>query len=284
MTEMKWLTTSAGVKMPWIVYGTAWKKERTADLVVSAVQAGFRGIDTAGQPRHYDEPRVGEALGRLKAEGIGREDLFLQTKFTPLAGHDPERIPYDPDAPLKTQVAQSFASSQQNLGAEVVDSLVLHSPIEPHAALMEVWGAMEEIHRAGGARQLGISNCYDPGVIERLYAESEVRPAVLQNRFYKATGYDAELRRFCADRGVVYQSFWTLTANPHVLAHEAVLVPGQKYGKTPAQVFFRYLSHSGIVPLTGTSSEQHMREDLDVLDFELSDAEQESIGALLVPG
>jgi len=108
---MQYTTTSAGVEMPKIIYGTAWKKERTTELVIQAVQAGFRGIDTACQPKHYAEERVGEALMPLKKEGVKREDLYIQTKFTPLAGQDPNNIPYDKNASLETQVADSFTRS-----------------------------------------------------------------------------------------------------------------------------------------------------------------------------
>ena len=73
MEKQKHVITSAGVKMPRIIYGTAWKKDRTADLVVKAVLAGFRGIDTACQPKHYDEALVGAALNRLKDHGIERD-------------------------------------------------------------------------------------------------------------------------------------------------------------------------------------------------------------------
>ncbi|MBW1609002.1 MAG: aldo/keto reductase, partial [Deltaproteobacteria bacterium] len=89
MENQNWLITSAGVKMPRIIYGTAWKKDRTGDLVVKAIQTGFRGIDTACQPKHYNEALVGTALQRLKSHCIEREELFLQTKFTPLSGQDP---------------------------------------------------------------------------------------------------------------------------------------------------------------------------------------------------
>jgi diketogulonate reductase-like aldo/keto reductase len=283
MADPKWLTTSAGVNMPRIIYGTAWKKERTADLVEKAVQMGFRGIDTAAQPRHYSEALVGEALERLKAHGIEREALFLQTKFTPLAGQDPDNVPYDVDSPIDLQVAQSFASSQENLQTDYVDSLVLHSPVAPYSQLIKVWNAMEEIYRAGGARQLGISNCYDPKVMQALYGDATVKPAVIQNRFYQQTGYDADLRRWCSGHGVVYQSFWTLTANPHILASPVVQVLAQEYDKTEPQIFFRYLSQSGIVPLTGTCSEQHMHEDLGIFDFELTVEECEKVGRLLYP-
>ena len=281
MIDQKWLTTSAGVKMPRIIYGTAWKKDRTADLVEKAILAGFRGIDTACQPKHYNEPLVGAALQRLKDHGINREVLFLQTKFTPLSGQDPRQVPYDENSPIELQVAQSFEASIKNLQTEYVDSLVLHSPMAPHALLMKVWNAMENIQKTGGARQLGISNCYHTEVIRSLYADGNVKPAVLQNRFYQETGYDANLRHWCTDHGVIYQSFWTLTANPHILASNTVRTIAEKYKKTDAQIFFRYLSHSGIVPLTGTTSEQHMKEDLGIFEFELSSEDLKNMGLLL---
>jgi len=281
MADQKWLTTSAGVKMPRIIYGTAWKKDRTADLVVKAVQTGFRGIDTACQPKHYNEALVGEALQRLKNQGIEREALFVQTKFTPLSGQDPRQVPYDKNSPVELQVAQSFETSKKNLQSEYVDSLILHSPLAPHALLMKVWKAMEKIQNTGGARHLGISNCYDVEVFRSLYADADVKPAVVQNRFYPETRYDADLRRWCSGYGVIYQSFWTLTANPHILASPTVRTVAHKYNKTEAQIFFRYLSQSGMVPLTGTTSEQHMREDLGIFDFELSSEELKDVGRLL---
>ena len=281
MEDLKWLTTAAGVKMPRLIYGTAWKKERTADLVVKAIQAGFKGIDTACQPKHYDEPLVGAALQRLKDHGIERETLFLQTKFTPLSGQDPKQLPYDKNSPMESQVVQSFETSKKNLQTHYVDSLILHSPVAPHALMMKVWDAMETIQKTGGARQLGISNCYDTEVMRQLYADASVKPAVVQNRFYQETRYDADLRHWCSDHGVIYQSFWTLTANPHVLVSNIVRTIAQKYKKTEVQIFFRYLSQSGIVPLTGTSSEQHMREDLSIFDFELSSDDLKNVSHLL---
>lgn len=281
MSGQKWLTTSANVKMPRIIYGTAWKKNRTADLIVKAIQAGFRGIDTACQPKHYNEPQVGEALQRLEDHGIERETLFLQTKFTPLSGQNLIQVPYDKNSPVELQVAQSFETSKKNLQTEYVDSLLLHSPISPHSLLMKAWNAMEKIQKTGGALQLGISNCYDVKVISSLYADAEVKPAVIQNRFYQETGYDAELRHWCTAHGVIYQSFWTLTANPHILSSSTVRALTRKYKKTEAQIFFRYLIQSGIVPLTGTSSEQHMREDLSIFDFEISSEDLKNLSLLL---
>lgn len=80
---------------PRIIYGTAWKEDRTADLVYDAVLSGFRHIDTACQPRHYQEEKVGEGWTRAAAElGLSRDSIWLQTKYTSLDGQDPERVPY----------------------------------------------------------------------------------------------------------------------------------------------------------------------------------------------
>lgn len=269
------------MKMPSLIYGTAWKKERTADLVVQAVLSGFRGIDTACQPKHYDEPLVGEAITRLNALGIQREELFVQTKFTPLSGQDLQRIPYDPHTPLEVQIAQSFEVSKRNLGTEYIDSLVLHSPLFPYSNLRSVWGAMENIFNSGGARQLGISNCYDLELLKRHYGDADIKPSVVQNRFYSESGYDVALRQWCSEHGIIYQSFWSLTANPHILGSQIVAVLAEKYTRTPAQILYRYLNHLGIVPLIGSTSQIHMDQDLAIFEFELKVAEIENITQIL---
>jgi len=108
------LTAYNRVTIPSFMYGTAWKKEATTELVLQAVEAGFTAIDTANQLVHYDEARVGEALLQLANQGITRDKLFLQTKFTPVNGQD-HRLPYDARANITTQVQQSFASSLTHL-------------------------------------------------------------------------------------------------------------------------------------------------------------------------
>src|SRR5918995_3195164 len=115
------------VSVPSFMYGTAWKKEATTQCVLLAVESGFRAIDTAHQLIHYQEALVGEALKSLEPQGVNRNSLFLQTKFTPAGGQD-HRTPYDPRADLTTQVRQSFASSLTHLATDYVDSYVLHAP------------------------------------------------------------------------------------------------------------------------------------------------------------
>jgi diketogulonate reductase-like aldo/keto reductase len=269
------------MRMPGILYGTAWKKEETEALVRQAIAQGFRGIDTACQPKHYHEPGVGAAVASAIAGGLAREGLFLQTKFTSVNGQDPARIPYDPNAALPEQVTQSFATSLRNLQTTYVDSLVLHSPMPRMDQTQEVWRTMETLVDDGRVRQIGISNCYRLDTLEALYRASRIKPTVLQNRFYAESDYDVALRDFCRRNDITYQSFWTLTANPQLLADETFRLLSLKYQRTPAQLLFRYLSQNGVVPLTGTRSEVHMREDLDIFSFELTATEQKAITALL---
>lgn len=276
------MTLSAyGVPSPPLIYGTAWKKEQTEKLVRQAIACGFRGIDTACQPKHYHEPGVGRAVAASLQAGCKRADLYLQTKFTPLSGQDPKRIPYEPNAPLAEQVAQSFAASLHNLQTSYLDCLVLHSPLQSLLDTRAVWQAMEAIFDSGGTRQLGISNCYVPAQLADLYHWARIKPAVIQNRFYADTGYDVGIRALCREHHIIYQSFWTLTANGHVLEDPKTLALAKKYTCSAPQILFRYLTQLDIVPLTGTTSEEHMRADLSIFDFALTQVECDTLGALL---
>jgi diketogulonate reductase-like aldo/keto reductase len=276
----------AGVRVPWILYGTAWKKSDTENFVRTAIRLGFRGIDTACQPKHYHEPGVGAGVAAcLRGEpacngNLAREDLYLQTKFTALSGQDPARIPYDPKAPLPDQVRQSLAVSLRNLQTDYLDGLLLHSPLPSARETLEVWQAMESLVDVRRVRQLGISNCYRLEQLETLCDSARIKPAMVQNRFHADTGYDREIRAFCRQHRLIYQSFWTLTANPHVLAHRAVTSLASQHRRTPAQILFRYLTQIEVVPLTGTRTETHMREDLDIFEFELSELERKAMDAL----
>jgi diketogulonate reductase-like aldo/keto reductase len=273
--------TQASAPTPRIIYGTAWKKADTSRLVTLAIEHGFRAIDTACQPKHYNEAGVGEGIAAALGAGLSRGDLFIQTKFTPVSGQDPASLPYDPDAALAVQVAQSFKASQRHLQTDYVDSLILHSPLAHASQTLEAWRAMEALVASGQVKRLGISNCYDLGKFKALYDAAVVKPWALQNRFHDETGYDIKLRAFCAEHGIVYQSFWTLTANAHILAHPDVVALAAHHQCLPAQVLFRYLTQSGVTPLTGTTSAQHMQEDLAIFAFELGQAELATMDRLI---
>jgi diketogulonate reductase-like aldo/keto reductase len=268
-----------GVRVPAFLYGTAWKEERTAALTKLALSTGFVGIDTANQRKHYVEAGVGEAVAAAIAEGrVTRADLFLQTKFTYARGQD-HRLPYDPEAPLATQVEQSFAKSLEHLGTTYVDSLVLHGPSRRDVLGppdREVWHAMAALQRAGKTRLLGVSNValrQLRGICEKY----EGKPAFVQNRCFAAHGWDRDIRAFCRENGILYQGFSLLTANDQKLRGPAVERIIARTGKTLAQVVFRFALQVGMIPLTGTSSATHMREDLDCFDFELDEAEVRTI-------
>jgi diketogulonate reductase-like aldo/keto reductase len=259
---------------PDFVYGTAWKKEATTRLVEAAVKAGFKAIDTANQPKHYSEPFVGEALEALSSQGITRDSLFLQTKFTPLDGHD-DRVPYDPHADLTTQVRQSFERSLVHLKTDRVDSYLLHGPYGIHGLGdedWEVWAAIEAIQGSGRAGIIGVSNV-NYLQLAALLEGARIKPMVVQNRCYASRGWDREVREMCRENGIMYQGFSLLTANVAVLRHPFIISIAKKLGVGPAQVIFRFAMEVGMVPLTGTSNWEHMVEDLAVSRILLSDDE-----------
>jgi diketogulonate reductase-like aldo/keto reductase len=250
------------IDIPPFLYGTAWKEDATARLTRMAIDAGFRGIDTANQRKHYFEAGVGEAI-----RGIPRDELFLQTKFTYRDGQD-HRLPYDPNADPATQVRQSFASSLEHLGVDRIDSYVLHGPQRRRGLTdvdRETWRAMESLD----VRFLGVSNvALDQ--LEELVAFAKIRPRFVQNRCYARTGWDAAVRAFCREHDIVYQGFSLLTANVAELRSARFREIVARTGRTPAQVVFRFAMQVGMLPLTGTTDPEHMREDLASGEFELS--------------
>jgi diketogulonate reductase-like aldo/keto reductase len=268
--------------VPEFLYGTAWKEDRTAALTELALRTGFRGIDTANQRRHYFEAGVGQGLAAAYRAGIvTRADLFLQTKFTYQHGQD-HRLPYDPAADLSTQVAQSMASSLEHLGTDHVDSYVLHGPTSGYGWTdedAEAWAAMVKERDAGRTRLLGVSNVSRRHLEQMAVAGAEA-PAFVQNRCFARLGWDRDVRSFCRDRNIVYQGFSLLTANPEVLGHRLVAGIAARSKATPAQVVFRFAQAVGILPLTGTSDPEHMKQDLASRHLALSADEARAIESL----
>ncbi len=271
-----------GVAVPAFLYGTAWKEDRTHACVTEALAAGFRGIDTANQRRHYVETGVGTAVKEAIAAGtVARADLFLQTKFTHVRGQD-HRLPYDPAAPLSTQVEQSMASSLEHLGTDRVDSYVLHGPSQGFGWSPdddEVWTAMVRLRDAGKTRLLGVSNV-SLRHLEGMAARGHEMPAFVQNRCFARAGWDRAVRGFCSERGIVYQGFSLLTANPEVLGSRAIQSIATRVQATPEQVVFRFSQQIGMLPLTGTTDPVHMREDLAAQGLELRPEEIRALESL----
>src|SRR5262245_16958743 len=259
------------VQIPSLMYGTAWKKDATTELVQLAVTSGFRAIDTANQMIHYQEALVGEALQALAKQGIARDSLFLQTKFTPVNGQD-HRTPYDASADLTTQVRQSFDSSLSHLHTDYLDSYVLHGPYSRRGlgeADWEVWAAIEGLYESGKTKMIGISNV-TAEQLSLLCERATHKPMVVQNRCYAAFGWDKEVREICQIHGIIYQGFSLLTANREVLVDPDVRGIATRVGAGVAQIIFRFAMQIGMLPLTGTTSQQHMKEDLQAEQLVLS--------------
>ncbi|GJL65971.1 MAG: D-xylose reductase III [Nitrospirales bacterium] len=271
------------VAVPSFIYGTAWKKDATAQLVQLAVRSGFTAIDTANQIIHYQEALVGDALLALAGQGVKRETLFLQTKFTPVGGQD-HRTPYDVSADITTQVAQSFQSSLEHLHTEYVDSYVLHGPYSRGglgADDWEVWAAIEGIYQSGKAKMIGVSNV-NAGQLRLLCEKSKVKPMVVQNRCYAVLGWDKEVRDICNTHQIIYQGFSLLTANQDLWADPLIRAIAERVEAGLAQVIFRFAQQIGMLPLTGTTNQEHMKEDLDIGRFTLSPEEIQTIEQIAV--
>jgi len=251
-----------------IIYGTAWKQEKTAALVISAVLEGFRAIDTACQPKHYREDLVGEALQALSAEhGIRREDLFIQTKYTPIGGQDIRKpIPYNANDPISKQIKSSFQKSLVNLKTTYIDSYLLHSPLRTVEHTLDAWRAMMTLQDEGKVRMIGVSNTYDINILHALNCERKVQ--VVQNRWYEGNGWDRQILNYCKEHEIQYQSFWTLSGSPSLLSHPSLLALSQASGSTPAQAVFKLAQLESVIPLSGTTDKAHMQQDLAVQNIE----------------
>ncbi|KAJ4358815.1 hypothetical protein N0V95_002737 [Ascochyta clinopodiicola] len=269
---------------PAFTYGTAWKKDQTKVLVKEALRQGFRRVDTAAQPKHYKEGLVGEALREAYSKGtVSREDLHIQTKYTTPAGQDLNDMPYDPNAPLENQLHTSIASSLRNLrpmqgseGGSYIDCLLLHSPLPTLDQTLQAWSVLET-YVPHQIKALGISNVTLP-VLREIYNTSTVKPSVVQNRFYPQTRYDGPLRAFCKEHGITYQSFWTLTGNPKLLKSKPVVELAQAAEVSVPIALYALVMDLGVEVLNGTTSAEHMEDDLEgirqVRNWALSNSSQ----------
>lgn len=197
-------------------------------------------------------------------------------------------MPYKSDKSITCQVGDSLTRSLKNLrhvdsGPQTgttqpyIDCLVLHSPFPDIKQTKEAWRAME-LHVPSFVRTLGISNVYELDLLKEIYTFASTKPSVLQNRFYPATRYDAEVRAFCAENGITYQSFWTLTANPELLRSDVVGGLAAKAGVSePVALYSLVLGLGKLSVLNGTTNQQRMAEDLEgvqkVVEWAASEAE-----------
>ena len=271
-----------GIKITPFFYGTAWKEDQTIDLVKNALNHGFRGIDTANQRKHYNEAKVGDAIGEIIKSGLlTRNDLFIQTKFTFLRGQD-HRLPYDPKAKVSEQVKQSFALSLEHLKTNFIDSYILHGPTTQAGLSIDdwqAWRAMENLFSGGQVHTIGISNI-NLYQLQTLSKNAYIMPHFVQNRCFASQRWDYQVRNFCKANNIRYQGFSILTANQKIISHREVTRIAKHHGRTLNQIIFRFAIDIGIIPITGTSNSVHMDEDLDVFNFRLDPKDLEIIEIL----
>ena len=249
-----------GVPMPKIGYGVFRMTDATLceEAVVQAIRAGYRLIDTAAA--YGNEEAVGRAIRRC---GIPREELFITTKL------------WIPDISYEG-AKRGLAASLERLGLTYLDLYVIH---QPYHDVFGAWRAMEEEYKAGKVRSIGVDNFTQDRLADFLFWNS-VKPAVnlLEcNPFFQRE----EERSYLETQGIRMQAWSPLSAGQNDLfCNETLCGIGAAHGKSPAQVVLRWLTQRGIVPLVKSSNPQRMRENLDIFDFTLTEAELAQIAGL----
>jgi diketogulonate reductase-like aldo/keto reductase len=249
---------NTGADIPAIGFGT-WKIVPAKDAVLSALDAGYRLIDTA---RIYGNERgVGKAI---RESGLDRSEIFVTTKlWNASQGYD--------------SALAAFDKSLDRLGLDYVDLYLIHWPVTGKRA--DSWRALEEIHASGRARAIGVSN-YTVKHLEELLATSKVVPAVNQVEFHPFLYKEqAELLKFCSSKGILVEAYSPLA---HGQRSDATTIPpiADKYGKSSAQVILRWCYQHGTLPLPKSKNPEHIASNLDIFDFELTTAEMKQIDGL----
>ncbi|QIW99906.1 hypothetical protein AMS68_005424 [Peltaster fructicola] len=261
-------------RIPFIIYGTAGKQHQTQALIRQAVSAGFRAFDTAAQPKSYAEDQLGISLQEaVRNRVLTRNELWVQTKFTPLHDQDPTRLPYNSDDPLAAQVERSIRCSVQHLSMGMpkphVDALLLHSPYEDQKDTELVWNTLST-HAPQSARMLGVSNMTFEQV-SQLHQDTKIKPSIVQNRFCADNGYDQRLRLYCRDKDIAYQCYGVLNDNDHLLQDSPVQDLSSSAGIQPEAALYTLIALGlNVSVLIGTTSATRMKDDLAALEIRQS--------------
>jgi len=254
------LSLNNGTTIPQLGFGTfKIPPERTRELVTAALDTGYRHLDTAQMYRN--ENGVGEAIAQ---SGIARDELFVTTKLNnAFHAHD--------------DALAAFDRSLEELGLDHVDLFLIHWPLPAVDRYVEAWGALEEIYRSGRARAIGVSN-FQPHHLRRLLAETTVVPAVNQIEVHPWLGNE-EVRAVDAEHDIVTEA-WSPLGRGRVLEDPTIARIASGHGKTPAQVVLRWHLQRGDVIFPKSVTPSRIAENIELFDFELSDADVSDITAL----
>jgi len=199
--------------------------------------------------------------------------LEIQTKFTPLWGHEKDKIPYDPNQDVAGQIKESIQQSFGHLKTDYLDALLLHSPYDRDEDTVAAWKTLEQ-YVPDKIRRLGVSNI-NLSQLRKLYDAVDVKPVIVQNRFFQGTAYDLGVRSFCQDHGITYQPFWMLKHNPDLL-NSALLGSVARRLDVEKEVAFYVLllSLGNIQVLDGTTRTDRMEMDLQAVAAVFGDSEK----------
>ena len=254
------ITLNNGVKMPAIGYGVFRMKDpaECEEAVVQAIQNGYRLIDTAAA--YENEEAVGRAIRRC---GVPREELFVTTKL------------WITDTSYEG-AKRGFARSMERLGLGYVDLYLIHQPYNDYYG---AWRALEELYAAGKARVIGVDN-FTPDKLADFVFWNKVKPAVNLvecNAFFQRE----EERRYMESQNIQMQAWSPLAAGQgRLFENETLRALAATHNKTVAQIVLRWLVQRNIVPLVKSANPERMRENLEIFDFALTDAEMQQIAAL----
>jgi 2,5-diketo-D-gluconate reductase A len=237
------------------------KPAETAEAVTTALQAGYRHIDTA--QGYGNEKETGEAVSK---SGLDRTDVFITTKL----GNGAHR----PD-----DARRAFDESLDKLGLEYVDLFLIHWPLPTRydGDFVSTWKTLEEFYREGRARSIGVSN-FQPHHIRRLHEETEIPPAVNQIEVHPYLT-QTEVRSFCAEHQIAIEA-WSPIAQGLVLGDPEIAPIAERTGKTPAQVVLRWHIERGDIVFPKSVTPARIKENIDIFDFELTGEDVEIISAL----
>jgi 2,5-diketo-D-gluconate reductase A len=234
----------------------------TGEAVTTALQAGYRHIDTAQM--YGNEKEVGDAIAR---SGLARADVFVTSKLSN-ASHRPD------------DARHAFYRSVSALGCEYVDLFLIHWPLPTRydGDYVSTWQTLEEFYRDGRARSIGVSN-FQPHHLRRLHTECEIPPAVNQIEVHPYLT-QAGVRAFCAEHGIAVEAWSPLARGGELLREQAVVSIAGRVGKSPAQVVLRWHIERGDIVFPKSVTPTRIRENIAIFDFQLSPDDVEVISAL----
>lgn len=252
-----------GVEIPAVAFGTYKAADgKSADVIRAAIGAGYRYFDTASF--YGTETYLAEAI---RESGIPRREFFIASKLWK------DEMGYE-------NVKSAFERTLNNLRTDYLDLYLIHWPLpEPgykewRQLDKETWRVMEELYEAGKIRAIGLSN-FLPHHIENILKDCRVRPAVDQIEYHPGYSQEAVVN-YCRERGILVQA-WSPIGRSRVLDEPLVKELAAKYDVSPAQICLKFAVQRNIIPLPKSSSEDRMRENLDLYSFEL---EQDDIWRL----